>query len=190
MSTVQPIRNRDQINLMKKILKGESSRNHLLFTFGINVGLRISDILKFTIDDIVTNKGKVKDFVEIYEQKTKKHKRFVFSDVVKKAIKSYLDSLDQYKINDYLFKSREGKNKPLSRFMAYRILDNAAQEAGIDDSIGTHTMRKTFGYWAYKRGTDISLLQDIFNHSTPQVTLRYIGITQDQKDQVYITSDL
>lgn len=190
MATVQPIRDKDQINLMKKVLKAESPRNYLLFTFGINVGLRISDILKFTIGDVATSKGKVKDFVEIYEQKTNKHKRFVFSDVVKKAIKNYLDSLDTYDPKDYLFKSREGKNKALSRFMAYRILDNAAQQAGINDSIGTHTMRKTFGYHAYKRGTDITLLMDIFNHSSPQVTLRYIGITQDQKDQVYISSDL
>lgn len=189
MATVQPIRDKNKIEAMKKILKAESPRNFLLFTFGINVGLRISDILNFKIADVLDEKGKVLNVIQIYEEKTKKHKRFPVSKKVKKAIEDYISSLEGYILDDYLFKSREGKNKPLSRFMAYRILNSAAEQVGIGE-IGTHSMRKTFGYFAYKAGTDITLLMDIFNHSNPQITLRYIGITQDQKDQVYINIDL
>lgn len=50
------------------------------------------------------------------------------------------------------------------------------------DSIGTHTLRKTFGYHFYQKYKDLALLQELFNHSAPSVTLRYIGINQDMID--------
>ncbi|HZK83723.1 MAG TPA: hypothetical protein VFC58_03430 [Desulfosporosinus sp.] len=51
-------------------------------------------------------------------------------------------------------------------------------------------MRKTFGYQAYKNGVSLELLMDIFNHSTPSMTLRYVGITEHQKRDVYLQSNL
>ena len=91
--------------------------------------------------------------------------------------------LDQYIIgmgdDEYLFQSRNGENKPIQRLQAYRILNKAARNVGIDEEIGTHTMRKTFGYHFYQKTKDIALLQNLFNHSSPSVTLRYIGINQD-----------
>ena len=58
---------------------------------------------------------------------------------------------------------------------------------GITENIGTHTLRKTFGYHAYQTGADLTVIQDIFNHSAPRVTLRYIGINRDQRDAVYLS---
>ena len=69
--------------------------------------------------------------------------------------------------------------------MAYCILNKGAQAVGIKEPIGTHTLRKTFAYWAYKQGTSLELIQKILNHSSANVTLRYIGITQEQIDDVY-----
>ena len=69
--------------------------------------------------------------------------------------------------------------------MAYYILNRGAKAVGIKEPIGTHTLRKTFAYWAYKQGTSLELIQKILNHSSASVTLRYIGITQDQIDAVY-----
>ncbi|MEC2221536.1 tyrosine-type recombinase/integrase, partial [Bacillus subtilis] len=68
--------------------------------------------------------------------------------------------------------------KPISRSMAYKILRAAAEYVGLDD-IGTHTLRKTFGYHFYKQTKDVAMLQEIFNHSDQRTTLRYIGINQD-----------
>ena len=82
---------------------------------------------------------------------------------------------------EYLFQSRKGKDKPISRVQAYRILNSAGAKVGLKE-IGTHTLRKTFGYWHYKQNKDVALLQEIFNHSAPSVTLRYIGINEDIKD--------
>ena len=84
-------------------------------------------------------------------------------------------------MEDYIFKSRNGKNKPITRVRAYTILNTAAKNIGLEE-IGTHTLRKTFGYWFYKETKDIALLQQLFNHSSPSITLRYIGINQDVLD--------
>ena len=76
------------------------------------------------------------------------------------------------------------------RQQAYKIINDAAKSIGIKDKIGTHTLRKTFGYHAYNNGYDITLIQKLFNHSTPAITLRYIGITQEELDDVYLSLDL
>lgn len=84
--------------------------------------------------------------------------------------------------NEYLFQSRKGENEPITRVQAYRILNTVADKLGVEE-VGTHTLRKTFGYWHYKQYKDVIILQDIFNHSAPSITLKYIGITDDIKDK-------
>src|SRR5690606_30517725 len=104
----------------------------------------------------------------------------------KKAIQEYLDYLGNYEPEWYLFKSKKGENKPITREQAYHILNNAAKMVGIKERIGTHTLRKTFGYWARIEGlATIEQLQEIFNHPTPAVTRRYIGITQMELEKIY-----
>lgn len=186
MEFVQPIRDVKKIDAMKRILKG---RDHLLFVLGINSGLRISDILKMRVRDVIDENGKPRSFYELREQKTGKAKRFPFGKNVQKAISDYLNGYDG-DMNRYLFVSRKGENQPITRQHAWLVINEAAKAVGIKDKIGTHTLRKTFGYHAYKAGTDITLLQSIFNHASPSTTLRYIGITQDDIDNVVVNLNL
>ncbi|KNY27600.1 site-specific integrase [Pseudobacteroides cellulosolvens] len=175
MKYVQPIRDLDKLEEIKKILKRESYRNYFLFILGINTGLRISDILKLKVADV-----KSKSHIIIKEEKTDKNKRFKINLVLQNEIEEYTDGLNP---SDYLFPSRNGSNsKPITRFMAYNILNRAAKKVGIDE-IGTHTLRKTFGYHFYQKTKDVAMLQELFNHSAPSVTLRYIGINQDMMDE-------
>jgi integrase len=88
--------------------------------------------------------------------------------------------------DEYLIKSRNEENKPLTRFMAYKILSEAGKSFGLE-RIGTHTLRKTFGYHYYKQTKDVALLQKMFNHSDPSITLRYIGIMQDDINNAIIS---
>lgn len=74
------------------------------------------------------------------------------------------------------------QKRPITRIQAYRILNTAAEKVGLDE-IGTHTLRKTFGYHYYQKTKDVVMLQTIFNHSAPSITLRYIGIQQDEIDK-------
>lgn len=90
---------------------------------------------------------------------------------------------------EYLFKSRKGENKPITTTQAYRIIVEAGEKIGLME-IGTHTMRKTFGYWHYQQFHDVALLQTIFNHSSPSITLRYIGINQENIDKTYMNFSL
>ncbi|WP_304458997.1 site-specific integrase [Alicyclobacillus sendaiensis] len=189
MEFVQPIRDRKQLEAMKRYLKGSSLRDYCLFVLGINSGLRVSDLLNLTIADVVDEQGKLRDRITLREKKTGKAKDFPLSDSAKKAISEYLKQRGEYAANEPLFPSRKG-GAPLTRQHAYRILNEAARAVGIKEQIGTHTLRKTFGYHAYQSGVDISRLQKLLNHSAPSVTLAYIGITQEELDEVYLNLNL
>ena len=187
MEFVQPIRDLKQIETMKKLLKQQNLRDYCLFVLGVNSGLRISDLLKLKVADVIEN-GKIKDRIRLREKKTNKFKDFPLSEKTKQAIKEYLKTRD-YTENEPLFISRKNKGF-LLRQQAYKILNSVAKDVGIKEKIGTHTLRKTFGYHAHKNGYDITLIQKLFNHSSPSVTLRYIGITQEELDDVYLSLDL
>ena len=170
MEYVEPIRSIEKIELVKRILKTNGVRDFLLFLMGINIGLRISDILKLRVEDV-----RNRDYIEITEQKTGKYKRFPITKSFKSDLEDFIiDKSDE----EWLFSSQRG-GKPITRIQAYRIISKACLKAGIKTRIGTHTLRKTFGYHFYNKTKDIALLQCIFNHSAPSVTLRYIGINQD-----------
>jgi len=180
---VQPIKDEKKIDAIKKVLRSSNMRDYCLFTLGINSGLRISDLLKLTVGEVIDEKGHIRDRITIKEQKTGKTKAFPFGATTKKALKDYLNTRDDLTPDEALFPSRKG-GTPITRQQAYRILNDAARTVGIEDQIGTHTLRKTFGYHAYKQGADITRIQYLLNHSAPSVTLRYIGITQEELDNL------
>lgn len=192
MEFVQPIREKRQLEAIKRVLKGNPGtglRDHCLFVLGINSGLRVSDLLNLTVGDVVDEKGRVRDRITLREQKTGKAKNFPISQTAAKAIKEYLATREGAGLDDPLFLSRKAKGH-LQRAQAYKIINDAAKAVGIREAVGTHTLRKTFGYWAYKEGKDITLIQKLLNHASPSVTLAYIGITQDQLDDVYLSLNL
>ncbi|UBH23463.1 tyrosine-type recombinase/integrase [Macrococcus armenti] len=182
MKTVEPIRNIEDIKELKKSLAYYgSNRDVFLFVLGINCGLRVGDMLTLKKKDI-------KDYqLKLKESKTKKNKTITLLHI-KNDIDDYIKFLND---DDYLFKSnklnQDGQQKAISRVQAYRILNKSAESIGISD-IGTHSMRKTFGYHYYKRTNDVALLMDLFNHSSQSVTLRYIGINQDVLNQSITTA--
>ncbi|WP_420494483.1 tyrosine-type recombinase/integrase (plasmid) [Macrococcus psychrotolerans] len=173
MNSVEPIRDVKKIQEMKEALAYYGSeRDVFLFNLGINCGLRVSDMLGLKKKDI-------KDYtIKLREQKTRKQKQIPLYHL-KEDIDRYIQFLED---EDYLFKSNkldsDGNDKPISRVQAYRILNHSAKSIGLSE-IGTHSMRKTFGYHYYKKTKDIALLMNLFNHSSQSVTLRYIGINQD-----------
>lgn len=173
INTVEPIRDINLISDIADFLKVRSERDFVMFMFGIYSGLRISDILKFRVRDV-----RDKHYLMIREQKTKKEKKFAMNDELIPIIEEYVADKKDY---EYLFKSRQGKNEPITRQQAYNILKEAADAFGLM-AIGTHTLRKTFGYHMYQQTKDIVTIKEILNHSDISITLRYIGINQDIKD--------
>lgn len=169
MNLVQPIRDKEIIQEIKEYLKSKNERNYILFLFGINTGMRISDILKLKVKDVEGWS------VFIREGKTKKLKEVRMPPELKRAVREYIKDKPK---KEFLFRSRIGENKPITRGMAYFILQDIAAEFGLE-RIGTHSFRKTYGYHHYKQFKDVAVLQEMFNHSDPKTTLRYIGIRQD-----------
>ncbi|HQI06083.1 MAG TPA: site-specific integrase [bacterium] len=175
MNTVDPIREISDIQKMKSVLLASSYRDYLFFLLGINTGLRISDILNLKVSDV-----RNKYHIIIREQKTGKEKKFMLNDSLKEELDRFISSKGD---DDFIFESKRTRNKPLERTRAYFILNRAAETAGLKIRIGTHTLRKTFGFHFYQRTKDIALLQQLFNHSGQSVTLRYIGINQSVSDE-------
>lgn len=175
MGIVEPLRKLSDIRKVEKILAKQSYRNLLMFTIGTNCGLRISDILALNVKDV-----KNKQYIQITEKKTGKFKKFP----INAKLKPMLDEFTQNKHSEEpLFQSVWGHR--MNRTTAYYIIHDACKKVGIEGDIGTHTLRKTFGYHHYKKFKDVVMLQKIFNHSSPSITLRYIGIEQDKIDESY-----
>ena len=126
--------------------------------------------------------GKIRDRVSVKENKTSKTKTFPFSSNVVDALTEYIASLPSNQT--VLFGSRKG-DKAITRQRAHSILSDAAKAVGIKEQISTHSCRKTMGYQAYMAGIDITRIQSILNHSSPKESLRYIGITRDELDDIY-----
>ena len=176
MATVEPIKKKCDLKKIEKFLKNQNERNYVLFILGINCGLRISDILRLNVENV-----KNKDYIQLYEKKTGKYKKLPINSKIKQILKEYTKNKE---LTSPLFTTNF--NNRMDRITAYRILNTACKENNIDINIGTHTLRKTFGYHFFKKYKDIIILQKVFNHSTPNVTLRYIGLEQEEIDKKYL----
>lgn len=176
LQVVEPIRCK---NDLKRIIEwfdnNDLHKYAVIFLLGISSGLRVSDILSLDVIDVFGQ-----DFIAIREQKTGKFKKFPIKPDVQEVLNDYCENKE---MNEPLFLGRCGCR--LDRSQVYRFLNRACSELKIDANVGTHTMRKTFGYHHYRQFHNIALLQTIFNHSSIEVTKRYIGITQDEVNDSY-----
>jgi integrase len=184
MATTQPIRNKHQINeLAAYFLKRGELRNHLLVVMGVHTALRVSDLLRLTWDNVYDfGAGRVLDSVTIAEKKTGKAKTVALNDKIKKALMLYAP--EAAKSGRFLIENRR-TGKAISRIQAYRIL-RAAGEALQMERVSCHSLRKTFGYHAWKSGAPLAVIMEIYNHSSIAVTRRYLGVAQDDKNEVYL----
>jgi integrase len=207
--TVQPIKNKEDIERAKQYFHDTRNtdcrynnsnlnlRNYCLFVLGINIGRRISDMLSLRIGDFLDVKlGKIKDSIRLKEGKTNKYVTVFLNDNVKEAINEYLLSSYStgYNSDDYLFKSRQGDNRPITRNMADKIIKDMGNELGLGN-LGTHSMRKTFGYQIIQNNKDndpyiMATLSEMFNHSSEKITRRYIGIDDEVKRDIYMNLNL
>ena len=127
------------------------------------------------------------------QRKQKKFVKLFFNDAVKNAINSYIEKYPIDNLDDYLFTSRKG-DEPIEVSSLCRIVKSTAVEAGIEQNIGSHSLRKTFGFWCWHNSEDknkaLVILQQIFNHSSTQVTSRYIGILDDEIEDMFYSINL
>lgn len=175
MRIMEPIREDEWVVAFSQKLKKRNERNYIMFMIGIYTGLRISDILPLRVIDVSGS------HIILVERKTKKTKRIIIHPTLKRAINKYIENMER---TDLLIPSREktksGKEKPLSRRQALNILQDTAREIGYERNIGTHSLRKTFGFRHYQQYKDVAELQIIFNHRSQHETLKYIGVMSEK----------
>lgn len=169
MNFVEPIRDVDVFHDIQATLKNENYRNYTLIMTGTYTGLRISDILKLKVKHV-----KDKKYIDIKENKTDKRNIIEINPLLRNIYKEYCSNMSD---EEYLFR-KSNINKPIGREQAWKIMKHIGSAFGVDN-LGTHTLRKTFGFHYYKQTGDIATLMQMFNHSKESITLKYIGITQD-----------
>lgn len=197
--TVYPIKtHKDIIAMANWLYEHKNNKYVLAFTLGINLGLRANELLDLKMNQVFSPDGSVRliedeedtsDGIDIYQSKTKKHRTVFLNTACKDALEwafpikgAHLHS------GEYLFPSREGGAIQVGTFR--KVLKEAAAACGLKQNIGTHTCRKTWGWHQYKYNSekanlDITMLQRAFGHSSPEVTLRYLGITDEEDKALY-----
>lgn len=189
MSTTDPIKNEAQLKKMKEyyLLEKPVFRNYALIILGLNTAFRISDLLHLEWKDVFNEeKNCFRDHICITEHKTGKTRSVAVNDNVRGVLHTLRLQNGQEETCRYLFPNGRKKLMPLSRSQAFRIIKEAAVYAGMNEHISCHSLRKTFGYHAWKQGVQPALLMELYNHTSYRVTKQYLGIGQEDKDQVYL----
>lgn len=186
---VYPFKKQEDLKAMYNYFtKNGQFRNRLMFVVGINVGLRAGDLLSLKWDMVLDDDNSVVDELTVKEEKTEKFRTFYFNSSCKKALSEYFAEYRPER-NSYIFQSSKCKEESLNVRSAGKILKTAAKDCGIKYNVGTHSMRKTFGYHQLINHRNDALflcqLQKMFGHSTPEITLRYCGLENEQLQQYY-----
>ena len=183
MKRTEPIRDVAKLKEFLAYYKKQGEfRNHVLVNLGVYTALRISDILKLRTNDVYDFKRRsVKETISIKEKKTGKFKQIALHPDAIKALAAYFREATPNSpliMNNVTFAS-------ISRQHAYRIIDEAAKAVRIPHRVSCHSLRKTFGYHSWQNGTSPVVLMAIFNHSSYEVTKRYLGVGQDEQNKAY-----
>jgi integrase len=186
MALTEPIRDPKQVQALLNYYKelGET-RNQLLITIALHTALRISDILKLRCADVYDfTKKRVRTQITLTEKKTGKSKIVALHKNICKVLQSYLSQANFSKHTPLIVST--STDKAISRIQAHRIISSAADAVGILENVSCHSLRKTFGYHAWKDGISPAVIMEIYNHSSLAVTRRYLGVTQSDINIVYM----
>lgn len=188
-NAAEPIRDPRKIAAIKNLLR-DQPRDYCLFTLGINTALRGTDLLSLKIEDVLDDRGEVRETIQLRAGKTGKQQVIKLNQTAREALNYYLSSSDEWTnhklaFGSHLFRGRSQNDKPLHPAHLTKLVKKWAQMVGLTEgSYGISTLRKTWGYQARKRGIPIELIQAKLGHASPSVTRRYIGITQDEISDV------
>lgn len=191
--TVFPIKSRKQLDDIAAWLKENADRKYLLaFILGINLGLRANELLELKRSDVFFPDGRIRyivgdctdttDRISVFQDKVDKRRGLYLNESCVHAIEWYYGDKRYYN-DDYIFASREGGHIEVDTLR--KILKKAAKACGVKQNIGTHTLRKTFGYFHYMSNHDVVFLQRLFGHSSALITMRYIGIADEEEKRAY-----
>ena len=166
---------------------------YVLIMFELCTGLRVSDVVCRTWDDILRSDIKYRDFIRIRQKKTSKYGEFGINSLLQSVLREYrmalIEEYDNFSLDWYLFPSNKSTSGHITRQGAWKWCNEGARYAGIELSVGNHGLRKTFGYTSMKTHKDdamfLATLMRIFGHSSERITLAYCGIDEDDNEKLY-----
>ena len=181
MKEVDAVTNQEDLTTIHNLLKKHGSQDYAdIWKLGINVALRISDLLSIHTDHINLDRREL----ELVESKTGKKRLIRLNDTAVSIIKRRQATNPD---NVYLFQSNRyqtnGIPKPLTRAPVARKFKEIGDIIGI--KLSTHSMRKSRGRFMFQAGVSIEQIAKVLNHSSPSVTLAYIGITREDTLRTY-----
>jgi len=191
MNTVDAVKTPKQRTQLEAQLLEASQVYFDIWKIGVNLALRISDLLTITMADVKALDRK-QPALHLVEIKTGKKRKIVIN---KAALQVMQRRLAEHPKDKYLFQSAavnidRRRKQPISRRSVGRVFEKVGQKIAPKVALGTHSMRKTRGYAMYDAGRSIESICKVLNHSTPAVTMRYIGIDQHDIDQSYVEFEL
>lgn len=185
-----PVRSYEDFVAIQNYFMGNGKiRDWAMWTIGVSLGLRISDLLSLKIKYLLNDDKTFRQRMLIVEQKTLKVNNCLITQSVVDAATKLFDSMDwNFELDDYLFKSNKTKGKMFEEY-GWKILSDAGKALNLPIIIGSHTMRKSFANIAAcvdKSSIDmnaITKIQGLLNHSDQRVTMRYLGTYQQMFDR-------
>lgn len=181
---VEPIRSKRAIDRIKKIL---NPRDRCLFILRINRGYRANELLSITWYQV--RNAVAGDILELKQSKNEKHRRVILNNAAIEAIQYYLRNDERFKYRRpdkedcYLFYTRQ--SDVLKVPVLINMVKDWCRSVGLQGNYGSHTLRKTWGYWQYKNGTPLPVLIQAYGHSSQQQTLAYMCIESKEVEAVY-----
>lgn len=203
--TSEPIKDlNDILKVSRFLIENERWRDNMLFIVGINFGLRVSDLRQLRFSDIIDENLKFKDTFPVFEIKTrntrkrKRNRYITINNAVCDAVSLYLEHTDDVSLSDFMFRSMSNRgrnnNRPLSLMSVDRILKGIAKDCNLGIKMSTHSLRKTFAYHQMLESNNdprkLLLLQKMLGHATMSQTLDYIGLTQEEIHDAYLSTNL
>ena len=176
---VQPIRFKKDIETIKNNLT-DNPRDFCLFVLGINTAFRANELLSIRVGQV--RDVKVGDVLDMRQSKTKVYRQVTLNRKAVAAIQGLLRSR-AYEAEEFLFFSRWGERLGVPEVS--RKVKGWCMNIRLDGNYGSHTLRKTWGFWQYKRGTPIPLLMEAFGHQTQRQTMAYLGIQAMEVAQIF-----
>lgn len=191
MNTAEPIRDKAKLKAMTEYYKSKGQiRNYALIIMGVHTALRISDLLRLRWEDVHdTELGKMRSVIAVNEGKTGKSKIIALHKTAIRALELLFAAAGKPDGIRFIFENRR-TGRAISRIQAYRVIKSAAVAVALQGTISCHSLRKSFGYHAWKENVPLAVIMEIYNHSSYAVTRRYLGITQDDKNSAYLRLDM
>ncbi len=192
----------EEVALITSTFSGRyASRDKALFVLGTYSGFRVSELLSIRVGDVIQN-GQVLDRMTVRRRNMKKKiagRTVLLKPTAKKAVVEWIEELKAAGHTDpdtFLFRSRKGENRPISRIQAYRLIREACDANDLTGTLGTHSMRKTFAnkVYSYFKGElaagkpvdAFRLTSKALGHRNINSTDQYLSFLEEEIDEAIL----